>query len=245
MKSIIEIIKSIDSDTPNINPTQIYNEGWMTRLMVYYSIQDGITINGIDYSKIKNWCSEALLSSPIKPKVKEDKLGEGPTHTDMAIGDFTVNFENSGEIDVLLDAKIFGVIEAKMKSNLSQGTKYAKEYNQASRNLACIAKKTCESENCEIFFAVVAPEKTILKHKIENQIKLEKIIEQINIRFTNYQKKCGEIENMNKIIEKAEKSKTWCISYEDWICKFEKHESKNVLNSFYNKATKWNKTDNQ
>lgn len=29
-----------------------------------------------------------------------------------------------------------------MGSNLSQGTKYALEYNQASRNLACIASQT-------------------------------------------------------------------------------------------------------
>ena len=37
---INKIIDSIDQEQPNLNPTQIYNEGWMTRLLVKFSIED-------------------------------------------------------------------------------------------------------------------------------------------------------------------------------------------------------------
>jgi len=36
MKSIVDIIKTIDTENPGINPTVIYNEGWMTRFTNQY-----------------------------------------------------------------------------------------------------------------------------------------------------------------------------------------------------------------
>ena len=58
-----------------------------------------------------------------------------------------------------------------MGSKLSAGTKNAPNYNQASRNLACIAFNTLSS-NYDIFFAVVAPEQKIEEHKKGESYKL-------------------------------------------------------------------------
>jgi hypothetical protein len=65
MQTIIDIIKSIDSDSSNINPTQIYNEGWMTRLLMIQSIKERIIFKGINFAEIFHWTSEALISSPF------------------------------------------------------------------------------------------------------------------------------------------------------------------------------------
>lgn len=154
MDDIVEIINSIETDKPNINPTEIYNEDWMTRILVKKSIESKLKIKNIDFSRIRNWTSEALISSPF---IQAPNHKEGYTHVDMALGDFIVNYDKRGQIIINKDAEIFGILEAKMKSNLSQVTKYVENYNQASRNIVCIANNTLMS-NCLIYFGVVGPQ---------------------------------------------------------------------------------------
>lgn len=235
MKPIIDIIKSIDGNQPNVNPTEIYNEGWMTRLLVYHSIQEKLTLHGIDFGKIKNWTSEALISSPfIHAKVNR----EGYTHADMALGDFKVDYEKEGKIHIPDTAKKFGIIEAKMGSNLSPGTTHAENYNQASRNLACIAQNTY-NKKCETFFIVVAPYKKLKDHDIDGQI--NKWEEEIKARFAQYDIGDEIRKNENKIIAKIKNMTICSMSYEDWIKAFQDNECQNALWDFYKKCDKWNK----
>jgi len=242
MKHISDIIKSIDSDFPNVNPTNIYNEGWMTRLLISQSLKEKTKLKGFDFSKISNWTSEALISSPF---IKADQYPEGHTHADIALGDFNVDFEKSGKIFIPDNAKIFGIIEAKMGSILSKGTKHFKDYNQASRNLACISSQTYNNKECEIFFIVVAPEIILLKNKIEKQIDLQNMIVQIKERFREYSDSFKLSRNMDSIISKAETCTVKSWSYEDWIDAIENPDSKEYLSSFYGKAKKWNRIKNK
>lgn len=237
MKNLLEIIKTLDSDKPNLNPTEIYNEGWMTRLLVFESVKEKIRLRDIDFRSISYWTSEALISSPF---VNARKYREGYTHADMALGDFSVAFNERGEIKISKTAKVFGIIEAKMGSNLSQGTTHFKEYNQASRNLACIAHNTYDID-CEIFFYVVAPEKKISEHEIKKQIDLQTMIDQIIIRFKGYSDEFKKDCQMDLIISKANKCKVASISYEDWIEKIIDASSRKSLFEFYEKAKKWNR----
>ena len=237
MQSIIEIIKSIDTDFPNVNPTELYNEGWMTRLLTSQSFNEKTKLEGLDFGKIINWTSEALISSPF---VKAVESREGYTHADIALGDFKVDYEKRGEIIILDKAKIFGIIEAKMGSNLSKGTKHFSDYNQASRNLACICSQTYNKE-CEIFFIVVAPHKQLLKHKIEKQINLQFMIQQIKERFKNYLESFKSSQNMNLILSKAETCVVRALSYEEWIEAIVNSDSKDFIKDFYMKAKKWNR----
>jgi len=94
MNAILKIIETISTDNPALNPTAIYNEGWMTRLLVHYSIKEKIVLHDIDFSKIRNNTSEALIDSPF---VHASKYREGYTHADMVLGDFTVNFGLNGK----------------------------------------------------------------------------------------------------------------------------------------------------
>jgi len=157
-----------------INPTVIFNEGWMTRLLVIESMRIGIVIDDIDFRNLakKEWSSEALISSPF---VGIDKNPEGYTHADIILGDFKIDYLNRGEITVKDDAQILGIIEAKMGSNLSQDTSNAKDYNQASRNICCLAHNTINFSTCDIFFMVVAPDNKIKSNKIIDQVSKEKV----------------------------------------------------------------------
>lgn len=241
MNSLLEIIESIDSPNSKINPTDIYNEGWMTRLFVYYSIKDKLKVENIDYSTVSNWCAEAVISSPFQPRKRMDNMGEGFTHADMAIGDFKVDFSDNGEIKLMENAKLFGIIEAKMGSNLSQGTKNAPNYNQASRNLACISAKTAKTEECNTFFGVVAPEIKIKHHKLEEQLNKNFLLKQIRDRFEMYPKEYRQEKKMEAVLEKAMKTNVWCLSYEQWLEKFTNSDTIEELSTFYEKAKKWNK----
>ncbi len=241
MLAVLEIINTIETSKANINPTIIYNEGWMTRLLVYYSIQEQIKIKEIDFSLINHWTSEALISSPF---VKASKLREGYTHADIALGDFNVKYENRGEIIVCPKASQFGIIEAKMKSPLSKGTTHAKDYNQASRNITCIAHNT--SLDCNTFFYVALPECKLPKKNragstIAKIIDKEEIKRQIKKRLSPFVlNEIAEI-NENDILLKVEKCEVGLITYEEWIEKFTDTKIKETLNDFYSNCIKWNK----
>lgn len=242
-ESILEIIKSIDSQ-PNVNPTEIYNEGWMTRLLVYYSIKDNLTFKGISFYELANWTSEALISSPF---VGAKKKKEGYTHADMALGDFTVDYETDGKINAK-SAKTFGLIEAKMRSGLSIGTTNAPTYDQASRNVACIAENT--SDTCITFFYVLAPKSRLdLVHRNGKRmidiVERKAIKEQINLRIKlhNEQELNTHISTIeqNKIIERVSRCKIDTITYEEWIDAFRGKEAYDTINKFYDSCKKWNK----
>jgi hypothetical protein len=235
MKAIFDIISSIDHQ-PNVNPTEIYNEGWMTRILVYYSIQEKLKLAEVDFARINYWTSEALISSPF---INASNFREGYTHADMALGDFNVDYQDSGKIIVDESATSFGIIEAKMASNLSQGTTHAENYNQGSRNLACIAFNT-RNTDCDIFFSVVAPQAKIIHLNLEAQVQINFMIEQIVSRFEMYEPGEPLREYFDDTIAKAQSCSTWVMSYEDWIDSFSNADVKGILNDFYQKCLFWN-----
>ncbi|KAA6310399.1 hypothetical protein EZS27_038293 [termite gut metagenome] len=235
-----------------INPTVIYNEGWMTRLLVKQSIQEKLIFvldnTIIDFGKLSNWSSEALIKSPF---VGIPQKPEGYTHADIILGDFQIDYANSGAISVCEEAKVLGIIEAKMGSNLSQRTTNATKYNQASRSICCLASQV--PNRCEIFFVVVAPQATITRHNISQQVKPATIISEIEDRFlksnvTEFKfkrvSKTGKktvVKTKEEIIKKVSKSKILTISYENWIDKLEKKENMKSMKDFYDKCKEYNK----
>lgn len=241
MFGISEIIGTIETSNANINPTVIYNEGWMTRLLVYYSIQEKIKLKEIDFSLIDNWTSEALLSSPF---VKVSKIREGYTHTDMALGDFTLNYKDRGQIEVNPDAKQFGVIEAKMKSPLSKKTSNAPNYNQASRNITCIAHNT--KIECKTFFYIALPESKLPKKNragfcISDLINKDEIKKQIENRYSLHNSNNEAIINEFDVLQKVAKCTVGIITYEEWIELFIDDQIRETLEKFYSNCIKWNK----
>jgi len=238
MKVIKEIVESMISAS-NVNPTEIYNEGWMTRLLMYYSVKEKLSFKGIDFTN-KYWTSEALISSPF---VSAKSKREGYTHPDIAIGNFTVKYTVSGRLMVDENAKMFGIIEAKMKSDLSPGTENAKGFNHASRNVACIAHNT--TKECETFFYVVLP-KSKRDHKkrdgttIKDLVNIDTIGEQITDRVKSHNN-TNEDQIDTNLIERVKQCKVEVITYEDWIKAFNDNKIKEELNEFYDKCKIHNK----
>ena len=236
MSSTIEKIKALNILTGNINPTIIYNEGWIIRLLVIESMNEKLSIRGINFGILanKNWSSEALISSPFVEKNLKNR--EGYTHADIILGDFTVDYNERGEVKINESPKILGIIEAKMGSNLSPGTSNAKDYNQASRNICCLSYVTKNKLDCEIFFIIAAPRETIEKHGIELQIERAKILIQIRDRF-----KHSNIEYLPEIQSQVEKCKILSICYEEWINEILDTDVKKHLNGFYKECILHNK----
>jgi hypothetical protein len=147
---LLEILNSCQGNTAahRFPPTEIYNEGWMLRL-VLDAIKNDSTRNNhpLQFFKDAEWFSEARLSSPFlrKPKKdlrddKKDVLGEGYTNADGVIGHFRFSEGRKARLELDTAAHQFIVVEAKMLSNLSKGVTNDLEYNQAARNIACMAE---------------------------------------------------------------------------------------------------------
>jgi hypothetical protein len=222
--------------TSKINPTVIFNEGWMIRILVIESMKKGIVIDDIDFGKLaeKEWSSEALISSPF---VGIEKNPEGYTHADIILGDFEIDYSNSGDIKVKNNAEILGIIEAKMGSNLSKETSNAKEYNQASRSICCLAHNAAKYAACETFFIIAAPKVTIERYKFSEQ--MSKVSKQIEQRFIH----SGKEEDYSAIKNKVAACKRTVICYEKWIEFFEGDPIKRKLEDFYDECKKHNKTN--
>lgn len=240
IQAIAGILGKCHETTTNMTPTSLYNEGWMTRLLVIASIESKTLIQDIDFDKIQNWYSEGLLSSPFLARTRTDKLAEGYTHADMALGDFTVNSHERGDILIKGTEGIFGIIEAKMGSRLSSGTKNVPDYSQASRNLACIAFNTL-STNHEIFFYVAAPEKKIEEYQIRKNVNLNTMLEQIQKRFVLYKEDNLVYAKKEPILERASQCKCAVISYESWLDRLSSFSSYSSLVEFKNRCYKFNR----
>jgi hypothetical protein len=119
-------------------PTALYNEGWMLRLVLEWFARHPPAGHPLDVLPGSSWRSEALLGSAFAPRFRGDPLAESFTHADGVIGNVRAG---SGRGDVLPapSANQFTVVEAKLMSGLSAGTTRAKAYNQAARNVACLA----------------------------------------------------------------------------------------------------------
>jgi hypothetical protein len=132
------------------------------------------------------------------------------------------------------NAKIFGIIEAKMKSGLSKETKNFENYNQASRSLLCIGKNTYDKK-CKTFYVVVAPLSRL--NRIKKDTNLEILHSQINDRYFDYK---DDI-NLEEILLKAKDCNVMEWYYEEWIEAIKDIDLKKYLNEFYNNTLRWNR----
>ncbi len=143
-------------------------------------VQDG-PLGFLDGSK---WYSEALLTSPFRARARADSLAEGFTNADAVIGDFDFRASTKAGLQLNPGCRQFVVVEAKMFSNLSAGTKNAPGYNQAARSVACMAEALAVagvhvSEIERVGFFVIAPTTSQRGHGRSN---LEEFVTAASIR---------------------------------------------------------------
>jgi len=172
-------------------PTDLYNEGWMLRLTLDWFANHLTRTHPLTISKKEQWYSEALLPSTFLPRYQGDKFSESWTHADGVIGNIKIGKSRTVDLTLLPDASHFIVIEAKMFSKLSPGVTHARYFNQAARNVACMAEvlrrgKRRASEFKRLSFFLIAPQQQIDAGVFKRQMRHDSITEIVRRRVDEY-----------------------------------------------------------
>ena len=140
--------------------TEFYNEGWMLKLAIacLREINDPLSDNLsiIQSASKKGWMSEGRLSAAF--------THEQSTHADAVLGDIEIDDNSSWGVAISPNMPSqFVVVEAKLGSRLADKTTNAQGFNQAARNMACMAlamhkAKKFLPDNFTAHFFVVIPE---------------------------------------------------------------------------------------
>lgn len=172
-------------------PTQLYNEGWMLRLVLHWFRRHPEVSHELMFAEGARWYSEGLLPSQFLPQKRGDRRAESHTHADGIIGHFDVAPGLRSEISLRSDALQCVVIEAKMGSALSRGTKNAPDYDQAARNVGCLVhlvdQARLDATQMDVCaFYVVAPQSQIDAGVFGDLVTKESIKRKVLLRVDQY-----------------------------------------------------------
>ena len=228
-------------------PTHFYNEGWMLRLVLdrFAALGERKDKHPLSIPEGCRWYTEALLPSAFLGQTRGDSRAETWTHADSVIGHFHTGKGHRANLTLASDARHFVVVEAKMFSKLSQGVKNALFFNQAARNIACIAEVLKRADRQAsgfdaLGFHVVAPAGRIREGRFAKYLVKDHVREIVARRVEQYEGKFGAwySEWFLPVLEKLEIRE---ISWEEII---ENLESSNAdvgpLREFYRRCLKWN-----
>jgi len=186
------------------------------------------------------------LPSTFLPRSRKDPLGESWTHADGVIGQFKIGAEGKGDLSLNNDASQFIVLEAKIFSKLSPGVTHAKYYDQAARNVACIAETLNRANRdpnnlSHLAFHVLAPKSQIDGGVFEKNMSYDSIQSKVQRRVEEYG---GEKDSWYDEWFKPTLDKTHidCISWEKIIEDIDGNDitSGMQINQFYDLCKHYN-----
>lgn len=247
IERIAALLERCGGTEKNFPPTDLYNEGWMLRLVLdWLSCNPGID-HDLAFATTDKWYSEALLPSAFLPRVRGDKLAESWTHADGVIGDFVIGKNRGGDLSLVENPARILVTEAKMFSKLSSGVKNASYFNQAARNIACIAELICRAQIFpgalkKIGFFVIAPESQINDAVFAKYMVLDNIRNTVERRISDYQEQEKEKWFKDWFVPTLEKIQIREISWEELCTLINQHDSAfgAQLDAFYAKCLEFN-----
>ena len=118
LQSILQMLQSADDPGARLfPPTELYSEGWMLRLLLWYGAR-GADCLPVQMGEASRWYSEARLDSPFLKRAgsESNHLAEGQTHADGVLGHFEFRGKTEAGLVVSADARQLVVFEAKMMS---------------------------------------------------------------------------------------------------------------------------------
>jgi hypothetical protein len=184
------MLRRAGTDSQLFPPTILFNEGWMLRL-VLAAHEKGINCLPFPLLPGSSWYSEARMPSKFLRRFGGDRLAEAWTRADGIVGRFEFVGGTKAGIRLAPDARQLVVIEAKMFSPLSPGTKNLPLYDQVTRAVACMATlvgdcgKPIESYE-SLGFYVLAPRKQIVAGAFTKELDMEKINGKVESRIELY-----------------------------------------------------------
>jgi len=172
-------------------PTELFNEGWLLRLVLDWSSEHPGVLDALDVPNGACWYSEAFLPSPFLPRTRGDRLAESYTHADGVVGHFSIGGSGAGDLVLKAQASHFVVLEAKLGSRLSSGTSNAPGYDQAARNVACMAQVLALADRrpadvATLGFYVLAPSQQIDRGLFSEQLTTASIAARVAARVEAY-----------------------------------------------------------
>jgi hypothetical protein len=115
---------------------------------------------------------------------------------------------SKGKTDLELkpNAKHFVVLEAKLYSGLSKGVKHAKYYEQAARNVVCMAEILSRADRksntfSQLGFYVLAPKDQIRSRTFSSHLDKQSIMDKVERRVSSYKGEQDEWRRFNSQVQ--------------------------------------------
>jgi hypothetical protein len=250
LNEVEHILESINSQSARIPGTLLYNEGWLLRLALAAGSKDTDCLP-FRFEANARWFSEALLYSRFLPRFRGDTLSESWTHADGVVGQFRFGAATKAGLELEPKCSQFVVCEAKIFSALSAGTKRAPEFNQAARNVGCIAETLCRAQRPlpvykSLGFFVMAPGSQIESGVFQDLMHKDAIRSRLAERVRMYQGQSNHAELQKWLNDWAlpvvERIEMGCCSWESVIkrVKVTQPEYGTSLDEFYKLCLKYN-----
>jgi hypothetical protein len=147
--------------------------------------------HALQFAAGARWFSEALLPSQFLARNRGDTLAEGWTHADAVIGYLTIGERALANTQLSKSAQQFMVAEAKLFSPLSPRVTHAAYFDQAARNVACVAEVLSRAgrppqELSSLGFFVLAPREQVARQVFSTEMSVKSIGEKVAKRVSEY-----------------------------------------------------------
>ena len=191
MDLLSELISSFDPSNPHFRPTELYNESWLMKIVAHQASTIPDPAFPLGFVPGSTWFSEALLPTAFHARFQGDPRSEARTNADGVIGHIRIGAKAKADLELEPHATQFTVVEAKVGSPLSKGTSNAKYFDQAARNVACMAEAIARagkepSRFDRLDFVVLAPQYSIEKGTFSDEMRRSSIEEKVRKRVDTY-----------------------------------------------------------
>ena len=240
------MLQAADEGHAPFPPTIFFNENWLLRIVLDWFSGHNVGEPSLTFADGARWFSEALLPSAFLPRHRGDPLAESWTHADGVIGHFEIGASGKGDLGLLPGASQFVVLEGKVFSRLSAGVKNARYFDQAARNVACIAevlhRAGCQPKGQALGFYVLAPDSQIRAGVFAAEVDAGSIRQKVQRRVSEYE---GERDEWlaKWFLPALERTHIGCVGWENVIATITKADPKagEAVNQFYQKCLQFNR----
>ncbi len=245
---VVEMIRELSGENPHLPYSYLFNEGWMLRLILKAAEHESIGHQIPKIESSRHWTSEARLYTPFDES--RGDAYEGFTSADAIVGEFTWDTGTKAGVRLENSATRFEIFEAKMFSKLSKGVKAADWYDQAVRNVACMAQtlarsgiKPCNAALTRVGFWVIAPQSQLDRGLFSTEMAAASMRGKIQRRIGQFTGQGLEElvlwrdEYFEPLLQRLDNENSMgCLSWETLIRQVQTIDRRDALDAFYKKC---------